>query len=76
MSHRTGLLFAYALLSACAVFAQDITEEPPRPTVTAVRLEQTETVTLDGRLDEAVWTRAVPATDFTQRDPAERRAGG
>ncbi len=69
MSHRASLLFAYALLSACAVSAQDILEGPPRPIVTAVRLERTETVSLDGRLDEPVWQRAVPATDFTQRVP-------
>lgn len=29
-----------------------------------------EAITMDGRLDEAVWTRAVPATNFIQRDPA------
>ena len=28
-----------------------------------------ESITLDGRLDEAVWMRAVPATNFLQRDP-------
>ena len=28
-----------------------------------------ESITLDGRLDEDVWIRAVPATNFVQRDP-------
>ena len=28
-----------------------------------------ESITLDGRLDEDVWLRAVPATNFLQRDP-------
>ena len=28
-----------------------------------------ESITLDGRLDEDVWMRAVPATNFLQRDP-------
>ena len=40
-----------------------------RPTVTAIRLEQSETITLDGRLDEGAWQRAVPAKDFVQQIP-------
>jgi hypothetical protein len=32
--------------------------------VTAVRI--TERITLDGRLEEPVWSQAIPATDFTQ----------
>src|SRR5581483_8320774 len=40
-----------------------------RPTITAVRLSASETITIDGNLDEAVWTRAQPATDFRQADP-------
>ena len=35
----------------------------------AVRLAPGESITLDGRLDEAVWSRAVPAANFLQRDP-------
>ena len=37
--------------------------------MTAVRLEDGERIELDGRLDEAVWQQAVPATDFIQQDP-------
>ena len=44
-------------------------QEAARPTVTAVRLEQGEAITLDGRLDEPVWKRSVPASDFVQRIP-------
>ena len=33
-----------------------------------------ETITLDGNLDEAVWTRAIPAADFIQIDPANGTA--
>ena len=36
----------------------------------AVRMDAGQVITLDGRLDEAVWMRAVPATNFIQRDPA------
>ena len=38
-------------------------------TLTAVRLAETESIALDGALDEAAWGRAVPATDFIQLDP-------
>jgi hypothetical protein len=35
----------------------------------AVRMTADESIRLDGRLDEGVWMRAVPATNFRQRDP-------
>jgi hypothetical protein len=35
----------------------------------AVRMAETERIALDGLLDEGVWTRAVPATNFIQIDP-------
>ncbi len=38
-------------------------------TMDAVRLQGEDKIVLDGRLDEAVWMRAVPATNFIQRDP-------
>jgi hypothetical protein len=37
-----------------------------RRTVRAVRLQPDERIVLDGRLDEEVWSRAVPARDFIQ----------
>ncbi len=40
-----------------------------RRTMTAERLQEGETIELDGILDEAVWERAAPATDFIQQDP-------
>ena len=40
-----------------------------RRTVTAVRLREGASVTLDGRLDEPFWSNAVPAADFIQIDP-------
>jgi hypothetical protein len=40
-----------------------------RRTVRAVRLEPGEQIVVDGRLDEEVWRRAVPARDFIQQDP-------
>ena len=42
---------------------------PGRRTMAAERLREDEAIELDGRLDEPVWVRAVPATDFIQQDP-------
>ena len=44
-------------------------ENSSRRIVVATRLAEGESITLDGRLDELVWSRAVPAGDFIQRDP-------
>jgi hypothetical protein len=43
------------------------------PVVHAEPLALEERVVLDGRLDEAVWSRAVPAADFRQMEPEEGR---
>ena len=40
-----------------------------RRTMEAVRMTTSDTITLDGRLDEDVWSRAVPAANFIQVDP-------
>jgi hypothetical protein len=37
----------------------------------AFRIPDGDRIRIDGRLDEAVWGRAEPITDFTQRDPVE-----
>ena len=44
---------------------------PARRTIQAARLRDTEHITVDGRLDEEVWQRAVPAGDFIQIARAE-----
>jgi Domain of unknown function (DUF5916) len=40
-----------------------------RPRVQALRMNEGEKITLDGRLEEDVWKRAIPAGTFTQQDP-------
>jgi len=40
-----------------------------RPEVRAYRLADGESIVIDGAPDEAVWQKAVPATNFLQRDP-------
>jgi hypothetical protein len=54
---------------SAVTLAQESREAPPRPSVTAVRLNEDERITLDGRFDEPAWLRAIPATDFKQQIP-------
>src|SRR4029434_3568159 len=68
-----------AASSSSVVFAPPPVSEIPegsasmspdqRRTMEAMRMEAGEKIALDGMLDEAVWMRAVPATNFIQRDP-------
>lgn len=75
MSRRSGacaLLVALALAAPAGAAGQQTPQPAPdmaRPTVAAARLEEGETALIDGVLDEPFWQRAVPATDFRQRDP-------
>ena len=68
------LFFVLLLLPGGAALAQQpdpnaaSSGADPR-TVTAHRMGPEERVTLDGRLDEPFWMRAVPAADFIQVDP-------
>jgi hypothetical protein len=48
-------------------FAQDA--GPASREMRAVRLAEAESVRIDGVLDEDIWERVPPATDFLQRDP-------
>src|SRR3989475_7510251 len=56
------------VLCAPSLIAQNIHPTPP-PEVRAVELP--EEIHLDGKLDEAVWHTAQPATDFRQAQPNE-----
>lgn len=47
--------------------------QPVERTLAAIRLSDGERIRLDGRLDEPVWGRATPASDFVQIDPANGR---
>src|SRR4051812_23128117 len=44
-------------------------ESLEKPQVTAIRLEEDEAISVDGRLDEEAWKRAIPASDFIQQEP-------
>ena len=61
-------LFVY--IGAGAAEAQPIESSRQRPVVRALRMsDDDDRIIVDGKLDEAVWGRAVPATDFIQQDP-------
>ena len=62
MVNRILLIFLLALpFSASA--------QTPRPEVRAYRLADAESIVVDGSPDEPVWQKAIPATNFLQRDP-------
>lgn len=46
-------------------------ERDEAPLLRAMRLTETDGIGLDGRLDEAAWSRAAPVSDFTQQEPVE-----
>jgi len=61
-----------SVVSLClaAAVALQTSAAPPAKQVRAVRLQAT-SVTVDGRLDEAVWTQAAWISDFVQKRPRE-----
>src|SRR5690348_2830570 len=60
-----GVLFS----SPARAAQRTTTAQPERPTMKAARLADGESVMIDGNLDESIWRRAEPATDFKQFDP-------
>src|SRR5262245_3686844 len=63
-----GTLFLFLVL-ACAPAAAGQTASEPVRTVTAVRLQPGERITLDGTLSEEAWRRPAPAAGFRPQDP-------
>jgi hypothetical protein len=64
-------LFALAGAAATAAAAPPDPEglDPANKHMTAIRVDVAPV--LDGRIDEEVWERAIPITDFRQREPQE-----
>lgn len=60
-------------LLVCVLGAEPVAAQPVElvPELAAERLRDDERVVLDGWLDEDVWARAVPATEFRQQEPVE-----
>ncbi|MFL5383953.1 MAG: DUF5916 domain-containing protein [Longimicrobiaceae bacterium] len=65
---------ALPLLALLGLAAPAAAQTPAHPSGATPRLqavERTAPITIDGRLDEAVWQGPAPATDFRQQDPRE-----
>jgi hypothetical protein len=71
MTWRAVVSSIALLLIATAAAAQSVAvpSSDHRKQVTAVRADRP--ITVDGILDEAVWSQAVPAVDFIQAEPIE-----
>ena len=60
-------LLLYLLLFCPEVYAQTPTsQDQDRPVIRAQRVSQAPTI--DGRLDEAVWTEALAVSEFYQKE--------
>jgi hypothetical protein len=73
MSGLSRTVYVCAFISG--FIASPLQAQPPDPgserrTVPATRLADGQRIVLDGRLEEEVWQRAVPAADFIQIDPS------
>jgi len=68
-----ALLFAGTHAAVAGQAQQAGAENGGRPTIVATRLLDGESIALDGRLDEPVWSRALPGGDFMQVDPDNGR---
>src|SRR5204863_9929382 len=76
-SHMPRIVISAFSLSLCvsalpAAAQTPVASDPlngTRRSVQAIRLADGEHITIDGALDEAVWRRTTPATDFIMQDP-------
>jgi RluA family pseudouridine synthase len=66
---KLSLTLILVLLSASAFAQTNVSSPDGRKQMQAVAV--TSPIVIDGALDEEVWTRAIPATDFIQADPQE-----
>ncbi len=71
MLTRSALSVALACLVPVLGYAQAAASpsSSERRTIAAIRLNAGESIAVDGRLDETLWSRAVPAANFIQQDP-------
>jgi hypothetical protein len=60
---------AAAQNGAAKTTVRDVSAYANRPHLKAIRLEAGEAISVDGRLNENVWQRATPASDFLQQEP-------
>lgn len=68
-SYRPAVLFCSAALVVAAP-GRLLGQDEPRKQATALRLPNG-SIRIDGRLDEEVWLKTIPLTDFVQKEPTE-----
>ena len=66
LHHSRVLVFVVVVGALPSAAAAQGTEAPA---ITAVRLQDTDRIVIDGRLTEEAWRRAAPASGFRQQDP-------
>lgn len=66
----SSLLLLASLVWLPTAEAQARTAGDPRKQARATRLTN-ESIRLDGRLDEEIWNRTAPLSDFVQKEPNE-----
>ena len=67
----TALLFLFVASPLTAQTPVNGGGETELVDLIALRLESGAAIDMDGRLDEEAWERAIPITDFTQKEPVE-----
>ncbi|MEX2466655.1 MAG: DUF5916 domain-containing protein [Gemmatimonadota bacterium] len=66
------VVLMHLLVPTTATLAQDATDGALQPVSLMARpLPADSAIRLDGRIDEDIWSSAVPITDFTQQEPVE-----
>ena len=71
MHYKWLIIVSFVVCQLFAIGGELSAQTPPaRRSMTALRLTDSQTVVLDGRLDEELWQSAAPAADFMQIDPA------
>jgi hypothetical protein len=74
MSMRQSLLLSLIVCAVATPAGAAAQNGEPVPMPVAERIHEGERIVLDGRLDEPVWQRAIPATEFRQQEPVEGAA--
>src|SRR5689334_18412196 len=65
-----GFVFICSLLAAAASAQSTVNGAANRKQATATRVPNG-SIRVDGRLDEEIWLKAAPITDFIQKEPTE-----
>jgi hypothetical protein len=66
---RRAFSLVLVLAAAEPAYSEQVEPVRQRPVIRALRVPDDERITVDGKLDEAVWGRALPAGNFVQQDP-------